>query len=117
VIKQSFADEFPQIPDSFFEEIKWLLTPEILSIIRVIKCFVPASKEELASKTNLQSDVLNTALIELIEKEYIEFFRTNDGSTSGYKLNAKKGVSVWMLLSSAALLMNKCFTLSQYLPQ
>jgi Predicted transcriptional regulators len=116
-IKSSLNEKIGAISEESAETIRLIMNEKYLNILKLMECSKLITRESLIEKTGLDATEIGNILIDLTEKEIIEFHSEYGVKAKGYKLTVKKGTVVSMILASMYLLSSEKYTTSEFFSQ
>ena len=114
VIKSSLIKQLSTFDSSTVEVMQALCSEEGQKLILALSCDVPASKQALIEKANIETSRLNELLLLFAENRVIEFVAENRSENRGYLICGHCGIAAYMVLTAMYVLNKKNCTVSQY---
>lgn len=115
VVKSSLYHKIDTFTSESMELFRLLISDDYFNVLKAIDCHYLSTRDIIVEKSGVTPEKVNNILLDLAEKDIVEYFKSRDGDAKGYKLTVKKGTTFYVILSVLYLLSNGSYSTSEYL--
>lgn len=114
VVKSSLRDRIDSFTPESMELLNLLISEDYFTVLKNMDCHYISTRERLVEKSGFAPEKVTSILMDLMEKDIVEYFRSIDGTGMGYKLTVQKGSVFYVILSVLYLFSEKKYSISEY---